>query len=82
MEALAAIRAKMSLKSDEQKTGLLHTFKQFLDQAETRQSNSLTFPHFKVALIRMGIKLNAVKSREAFNVLDKVQDVMPELKKA
>ena len=31
-------------------------------------------PHFKFTLIRMGIKLNAVKSREAFNALDKVQE--------
>jgi len=71
MEVLAAIRTKLSLKTDEQKTGLLGTFKQFLEQAGNRQSNSLSYPQFKVALIRLGIKLNEFKSREVFSVLDK-----------
>ena len=73
MEALAAIRAKMSLKNDDQKHGLLETFKQFLQQAGNRQTNKLSYPQFKVALIRLGVKLNEVKSREVFNILDKVK---------
>lgn len=75
MEALALIRSKMILKTDEQKHGLLETFKQFLEQAGNRQTNSLTYPQFKVALIRLGVKLNEVKSREVFAVLDKVKNL-------
>ena len=73
MEVLAAIRTKLSLKTDEQKIGLLGTFKQFLEQAGNSQSNSLSYRQFKVVLIRLGIKLNEFKSREVFSVLDKVQ---------
>lgn len=65
MEALAAIRTDF--------WKYLNNFSN--KQAIGRETKTLSYPQFKVALIRLGVKLNEAKSREVFGILNKAKNL-------